>query len=68
MAAAAIFTKPSNRYNSSIYQPISTKFEALIQNGLPILANYKTEVQTRKKMATASIIAKQPNPNNSTIY
>ncbi len=55
MAAAAIFTKPSNSYNLADYQPISMKFEAPIQNDISILANNNPEVQTGNKMATAAI-------------
>ncbi len=36
MAAAAIFVYPPKRYNSVIYQPITTKIETLVQNGKPI--------------------------------
>ena len=55
MAAAAVFAKSSNRYNSTIYQPNSTKFETKTQNGIPVLANYKPEVRTGNKMAAATI-------------
>ncbi len=55
MAAAAVIAKSSNRYNSTTHQPISMKFEKLTQNNMPILANYKPEVQTGNKMAAAAI-------------
>jgi hypothetical protein len=36
MAATAIFAKPTNRYNSKIYQPISMKFGTSTKNGMAI--------------------------------
>ncbi len=60
MAAAAVFAKSSNRYNSTIYQPISTKFETRAQNDMPILSGYKPEVQTGNKMAAAAIFVYPP--------
>ncbi len=60
MAAAAVFAKSSNRYNSTIYQPISMKFETLAQNVMPILASYKPEVQTGNKMAAAAVFVCAP--------
>ncbi len=68
MAAAAVFAKSSNRYNSTIYQPISMKFETRTQNDMPILAAYKPEVKTGNKMAAAAVLAKSLNRYNSTIY
>ena len=38
------------------------------QNGIPVLENYKPEVQTGNKMAAAAIFAKQSNRSNSAIY
>ncbi len=55
MANAAIFAKPSNRNNSTIYQPISMKSETQTQNGMPILASLKPEAQTGNKMAASAI-------------
>ena len=55
MAAAAIFAKRSNSYNLIIYHPISPKFEMQAQNGIPVLEDYKPEVQTGNKMAAAAI-------------
>jgi hypothetical protein len=55
MAAAGIFAKPSNCYNSIIYPPISTKFERQTQNIMPILEGCKPEVRTGNKMAAAAI-------------
>ncbi len=60
MAAAAVIAKSSNRYNSTIYQPTSTKFEARTQKDMPILASYKPEVQTGNKMAAAAIFVYPP--------
>ncbi len=59
MTAAAV-AKSSNRYNSTIYQPISMKFETQTQNDMPILASYKPEVQTGNKMAAAAIFVYAP--------
>ncbi len=60
MAEAAVFAKSSNRHNSTIYQPISMKFETRTQNDMPFLASYKPEVQTGKKMADAAIFVYPP--------
>ncbi len=60
MAAAAVFAKSSNRYNSTIYQPISMKFETQTQKDMPILASYKPEMQTGNKMAAAAIFLYPP--------
>ncbi len=68
MAATAVFAKSSNRYNSTIYQPISMKFETRAQNGMPILAGYKPEMQTGNKMGAAAIFVYPPKGYNSVIY
>ncbi len=68
MAATAVFAKSSNRYNSTIYQPISTKFETRTQIDMPILASYKPEMQTGNKMAATAISVYQPKGYNSVIY
>ncbi len=60
MAAAAVFAKSSNRYNSITYQPISMKFEKRAQNDMPILASYKREMQTGNKMAASAIFVYPP--------
>ena len=60
MAAATVFAKSSNSYDSTIYQPISMKFETRAQNDVPILASYKPEMQTGNKMAAAAIFVYPP--------
>ncbi len=60
MAAAAVLAKSLNRYNSTIYQPMSMKFETRAQTDMPILAGYKPEMQTGNNMAAAAIFVYPP--------